>query len=94
MASLPAGGEKVILVGHSMAGYTLCMAMERFPEKVSVAVFLSAGMLGPDLTFEMVNKKVKLGIYCPSLSLSRPPLQLTIYIRSNSSVFLSMLNSR
>ncbi|CAI0441101.1 unnamed protein product [Linum tenue] len=57
MASLPAGGEKVILVGHSMAGYTLCMAMERFPEKVSVAVFLSAGMLGPDLTFEMVNKK-------------------------------------
>ncbi|CAL1386292.1 unnamed protein product [Linum trigynum] len=57
MASLPAGGEKVILVGHSMAGFTLCMAMERFPEKVSVAVFVSAGMLGPDLTFEMADKK-------------------------------------
>ncbi|CAI0409235.1 unnamed protein product [Linum tenue] len=62
MASLPAAGsddEKVILVGHSMAGSSLCMAMERFPEKISVAAFLAAGMLGPDLTSQMVDEKVK-----------------------------------
>ncbi|CAI0408408.1 unnamed protein product [Linum tenue] len=61
MASLPAAGsddEKVILVGHSMAGSSLCMAMERFPEKISVAAFLAAGMLGPDLTSQMVDEKV------------------------------------
>ncbi|CAI0408409.1 unnamed protein product [Linum tenue] len=60
MASLPAAGsddEKVILVGHSMAGSSLCMAMERFPEKISVAAFLAAGMLGPDLTSQMVDEK-------------------------------------
>ncbi|CAI0408412.1 unnamed protein product [Linum tenue] len=42
-----------------MAGSSLCMAMERFPEKISVAAFLAAGMLGPDLTSQMVDEKVK-----------------------------------
>ncbi|KAL1809877.1 hypothetical protein ACET3Z_026867 [Daucus carota] len=37
MASLLAD-EKVVLVGHSMGGVALSVAMERFPEKVSVAV--------------------------------------------------------
>lgn len=43
MASLPAE-ERVILVGHSFGGYGLSLAMERFPERISVAVFAAALM--------------------------------------------------
>ncbi|KAI3959090.1 hypothetical protein MKX01_023766 [Papaver californicum] len=34
--------EKVILVGHRMGGLVISKAMETFPEKISVAVFLTA----------------------------------------------------
>ncbi|CDP20012.1 unnamed protein product [Coffea canephora] len=43
MAAIPAD-EKVILVGHSYGGYSLALAMETYPEKISVAVFVSALM--------------------------------------------------
>ncbi|KAK1276336.1 Salicylic acid-binding protein 2 [Acorus gramineus] len=43
LASLP-GEERVILVGHSFGGIGLSLAMERFPEKVSAAVYASAIM--------------------------------------------------
>ncbi|XP_059670895.1 methyl jasmonate esterase 1-like [Cornus florida] len=43
MASLP-NGEKVVLIGHSYGGYSISLAMERFPEKIPVAVFLTALM--------------------------------------------------
>lgn len=43
LASLPPN-EKVILVGHSLGGLSLAFAMEKFPEKISVAVFMSAFM--------------------------------------------------
>ncbi|XVF17750.1 hypothetical protein REPUB_Repub10bG0150500 [Reevesia pubescens] len=43
LASLPPG-EKVILVGHSLGGLNLALAMDKFPEKISVAVFLTAFM--------------------------------------------------
>ncbi|KAJ8764441.1 hypothetical protein K2173_006181 [Erythroxylum novogranatense] len=36
--------EKVILVGHSSGGMNLSLAMEKFPEKIEVAVFLTAFM--------------------------------------------------
>lgn len=39
--------KKVILVGHSLGGMNISLAMENYPEKVSVAVFLTAFM--PDL---------------------------------------------
>ncbi|KAK6805747.1 hypothetical protein RDI58_003532 [Solanum bulbocastanum] len=48
MASLPAD-KKVVLVGHSLGGLAISKAMETFPEKISVAVFLSALMPGPIL---------------------------------------------
>ncbi|XP_059314101.1 methyl jasmonate esterase 1-like [Lycium ferocissimum] len=48
MASLPAH-EKVILVGHSLGGFAISKAMESFPEKISVAVFVTALMPGPTL---------------------------------------------
>ena len=43
MAALPPN-EKVILVGHSLGAFNLAVAMEKFPQKVSVAVFLTAFM--------------------------------------------------
>ncbi|POO02717.1 Methyl esterase [Trema orientale] len=39
-----APGEKVVLVGHSLGGLSLAVAMENFPEKIAVAVFLTAFM--------------------------------------------------
>lgn len=50
--------EKVVLVGHSMGGVALSVAMERFPEKVSVAVFTTAYMLNPDLNLLSISEKV------------------------------------
>lgn len=44
-ASLPDEQDrKVILVGHSYAGLCISLAMERFPKKISVAVFVAAYM--------------------------------------------------
>ena len=57
MASLLAD-EKVVLVGHSMGGVALSVAMERFPGKVSVAVFTTAYMLNPDLNLLTISEKV------------------------------------
>lgn len=37
-------GKKVILVGHSMGGYSTAAALELFPEKISVGVFCAAYM--------------------------------------------------
>ncbi|KAJ9170764.1 hypothetical protein P3X46_018844 [Hevea brasiliensis] len=34
--------EKVILVGHSLGGMNLALAMEKYPDKISAAVFVSA----------------------------------------------------
>ncbi|XP_055815779.1 methyl jasmonate esterase 1-like [Solanum dulcamara] len=48
MTSLPAD-EKVVLVGHSLNGIVISKAMETFPEKISVAVFLSGVMPGPNI---------------------------------------------
>ncbi|CAL5377285.1 unnamed protein product [Camellia sinensis] len=46
MASLPRH-ERVVLVGHSFGGFAVCQAMENFPEKIYVAVFVTAMMPGP-----------------------------------------------
>ncbi|KAK9048855.1 hypothetical protein SSX86_032177 [Deinandra increscens subsp. villosa] len=43
MATIPRE-EKVVLVGHSLGGMNISLAMEKFPEKVAVAVFLTAFM--------------------------------------------------
>ncbi|XP_062157064.1 salicylic acid-binding protein 2-like [Alnus glutinosa] len=47
LASL-APNEKVVLVGHSLGGVNLALAMDEYPEKVAVGVFLTALM--PDTT--------------------------------------------
>lgn len=43
LASLP-DDEKVILVGHSYGGLPIALAMETFPTKISLAVFVTAYM--------------------------------------------------
>ncbi|KAJ4964384.1 hypothetical protein NE237_024323 [Protea cynaroides] len=48
MASIPPG-EKVTLVGHSLGGLNIALAMDNFPRKISAAVFLTAFM--PDTTY-------------------------------------------
>ncbi|XP_031384575.1 salicylic acid-binding protein 2-like [Punica granatum] len=56
MGALPSG-ERVVLVGHSMGGAAVAMAMERFPEKIAVAAFAAAMMPGPDLGFIDITKE-------------------------------------
>ncbi|KAL7231881.1 hypothetical protein ACSBR2_009999 [Camellia fascicularis] len=54
--------DRVILVGHSMGGIGISVAMERFPEKISVAVFVAAFMPGPDLDFLTVFQEHVTGL--------------------------------
>ncbi|MED6123739.1 hypothetical protein PIB30_052174 [Stylosanthes scabra] len=50
-------GERVVLVGHSFGGLAISYAMEHFPNKISVVVFVSAFMPGPTLNASIVNQK-------------------------------------
>ncbi|KAF7828768.1 salicylic acid-binding protein 2-like [Senna tora] len=43
--------ERVILVGHSLGGLCISMAMEMFPHKIAAAVFVAAFMPSPHLPF-------------------------------------------
>ncbi|KAL0332741.1 UNVERIFIED_CONTAM: Salicylic acid-binding protein 2 [Sesamum calycinum] len=43
MASIPLE-EKVVLVGHSLGGMSLVLAMDMYPQKIKVAVFLAVVM--------------------------------------------------
>ncbi|KAL5061510.1 hypothetical protein RYX36_023247 [Vicia faba] len=53
MESLPPN-EKVILVGHSIGGVSASVAMEKFPHKISVAVFVTAYVLSQNLTYPTI----------------------------------------
>ncbi|KAM7490601.1 hypothetical protein LguiA_033522 [Lonicera macranthoides] len=61
MAGLPTE-EVVVLVGHSMGGVAISVAMEKFPRKIRVAVFVTAYMHGPDLTFQRIQDTFKPGL--------------------------------
>ncbi|GFP80943.1 polyneuridine-aldehyde esterase [Phtheirospermum japonicum] len=49
VAGLPVD-ERVVLVGHSMGGICVSLAMEKWSEKIVLAVFVAAFMPGPNLT--------------------------------------------
>lgn len=51
METLLPSDERVILVSHSHGGYCISLAMEKYPHKIAVAVFVSAFM--PCLGFDM-----------------------------------------
>ena len=58
LAVLPSN-EKVVIVGHSMGGVAISVAMEKFPEKVAVGVYVSAIMPDPDLNLLALNQQVQ-----------------------------------
>ncbi|KAL6220472.1 hypothetical protein ACLB2K_008228 [Fragaria x ananassa] len=60
MASLPPL-HRVILVGHSMGGAIISLAMEMFPLRISAAVFATAAMPGPNLTYSAIFAAVNSG---------------------------------
>ncbi|EXB37218.1 hypothetical protein L484_020274 [Morus notabilis] len=55
--------ERAILVGHSMGGLGLSIAMEKFPNKVSAAVFVTAHMPGPHLRDYNKREYTKSGFF-------------------------------
>ncbi|KAL8044408.1 hypothetical protein ABFX02_08G044300 [Erythranthe guttata] len=52
--------ERVVLVGHSLGGICISLAMEKFPDKIGLAVFVAAIMPGPDFTVLTALGKVKI----------------------------------
>ncbi|XP_020235830.2 methylesterase 3 [Cajanus cajan] len=58
MASLPPN-EKVILVGHSLGGLSVSIAMEEYPQKISVAVFITATVVSRNLTFTAFSQEIR-----------------------------------
>ncbi|CAK7344129.1 unnamed protein product [Dovyalis caffra] len=65
MANLP-GNEKVVLVGHSLGGFNLSFAMEKFPEKISLAIFVTAFL--PDMVHPPSYMLEKLMEISPAVS--------------------------
>ncbi|KAF3435684.1 hypothetical protein FNV43_RR22775 [Rhamnella rubrinervis] len=53
--------ERVVLVGHSFGGLAVSQAMQSFPHHISVAVFVTALMPGPNLNISTLNKKSSMG---------------------------------
>ncbi|KAF3630203.1 hypothetical protein P3S67_019913 [Capsicum chacoense] len=62
MTSLPTD-EKVILVGNSLGGFAIAKAMEIFPEKISVAVFVAALMPGLILDAATIYNETSSGTF-------------------------------
>ncbi|XP_048128971.1 methylesterase 10-like [Rhodamnia argentea] len=59
MASLP-WDEKVILAGHSYGGFCISLAMESFPEKVEVAIYVAAFMPRPEIPPALLLQEVQI----------------------------------
>ncbi|GKU94655.1 hypothetical protein SLEP1_g8115 [Rubroshorea leprosula] len=69
LAALPSG-QRVILAGHSLGGLNLALAMDKFPKKISVGVFIADFM--PDTThrpsyvldqdLELAETMIRLGL--------------------------------
>lgn len=79
-------GEKVIIVGHSFGGLSVSLAMEKFSEKISVAVFAAAVMTcveNPKLFISEVvcEKKGTMPSARANNSMSDSVFQFTIYVQ-------------
>ena len=75
VAGLPPD-EKAVLVGHSFGGLNLALAMERYPDRVAVAVFVAAGMPAAGkpmaFVFEQVTERKSMTEGCSIVSSKRP----------------------
>ena len=75
VAGLPPD-EKAVLVGHSFGGLNLALAMERYPDRVAVAVFVAAAMpaAGKPMAFvlEQVTERKFMTEGCSIVSSKRP----------------------
>ncbi|KAI5439187.1 hypothetical protein KIW84_024825 [Lathyrus oleraceus] len=80
--------ERVILVGHSFGGICISMAMELFPKKIAVAVFVAAIMPSPDLCFMTIRQEKKVVNRGTNIIVedSHKPDQDWIYINTNGAV--------
>lgn len=59
----PAPEERVVVVGHSMGGISISVAMERFPHQIALAIFVTAFMPGPDFPLSLAHQEVNLKYY-------------------------------
>ncbi|KAJ1286989.1 hypothetical protein BS78_03G395300 [Paspalum vaginatum] len=70
VAAAPEEGDRLVLVGHSLGGLSVALAMERFPNKVAAAVFLAACMprVGSHMgiTVEEFMRTIKPGFFMDS----------------------------
>ncbi|XP_049394785.1 methyl jasmonate esterase 1-like [Solanum stenotomum] len=64
MNSLPQQ-ERVVLVGHSLGGINISLAIEKFPPKIAVAVFVTASIPGPDLNIVAVTQQYSQQVEAP-----------------------------
>ncbi|KAG6775832.1 methylesterase 1-like [Populus alba x Populus x berolinensis] len=76
MANLPEN-EKVVLVGHSLGGLNLAFAMEKFPEKISLAIFVTAIMPDTQHQPSYMLEKFTESISGDTAVVSSTPFQLT-----------------
>jgi len=67
LASLPPQ-EKVILVGHSLGGLSVSIAMEKYPQRISVAVFITAYVVSQNLTYPALLQEVLILLTCHIVS--------------------------
>lgn len=58
ISSIPSG-EKVFLVAHSFGGSTVAVATEKFAEKVSAAIFVTAMMPSTTAPFSTIGQEVR-----------------------------------
>ncbi|XP_027337159.1 probable esterase PIR7A [Abrus precatorius] len=82
MGSIPPK-EKVILVGHSLGGISISVAMERFHEKISLAIFVTAFVTSQNLTYPAILREAKrLGIFTGAklLPLDAPNKTVTVAV--------------
>nr|XP_019703411.2 LOW QUALITY PROTEIN: putative inactive methylesterase 20 [Elaeis guineensis] len=56
ISSIPSG-EEVILVAHSFGGFTVALAMEKFADKVSAAIFVTAMMPSTATPFSTIGQE-------------------------------------
>ncbi|CAA3002273.1 salicylic acid-binding 2-like [Olea europaea subsp. europaea] len=97
MAALPPD-DTVVLVGHSMGGISISVAMEMFPQKISVAIFVTAFMPAPHLNVPTIilegNRQMDHGFMDSQISFGKgkdkPPTSLVFGSKFLSNVLYQL----